>query len=231
MAVGEEAVSEAEAMHELAKQLWERYFKQRVSDDLLNHSLDGYKATVITNNGDGTLTVRRPFDTVSMTLRCPPALAKKAEAGDQVLVVSLGDMSNSFILCATDMEGFGSGDAGEKISLLDFSDIEELETFLVETESGVSETYTVTRDEYGRIVTIEDEDGFETFVTWPEFALEPAENIGYDPTGTDLDSTNVQDAVTELAATRVPMWFGTRQEYNNLPSIDPDVCYCIEEGT
>ena len=26
-------------------------------------------------------------------------------------------------------------------------------------------------------------------------------------------------------------WFGTRAEYNALPSIDPDVCYCIEEGT
>lgn len=200
MAVGEETMSEAEAMHELAKQLWERYFKQRVSDDLLNHSLDGYKATVITNNEDGTLTVRRPFDTVSMTLRCPPALAKKAEPGDQVLVVSLGDMSNSFILCATDMEGFGSGDTGEKISLLDFSDIEELETFLVETESGASETYTVTRDEYGRIVTIEDEDGFETFVEWPEFALTPATKISYNNTGSGASATNVQAALDELFA-------------------------------
>lgn len=26
-------------------------------------------------------------------------------------------------------------------------------------------------------------------------------------------------------------WFGTRAEYNALPSIDPAVCYCIEEGT
>lgn len=225
------AQSEAEAMHELAKQLWERYFKARVSEELLGHSLDGYKATVITNNEDGTLTVKRPFDEISMTLRCPPALAQKAEAGDQVLVVTLGEMSNSFILCATDMEGFGSGDTGEKISLLDFSDIDELETFLVETESGVSETYTVTRDANGRIITIEDEDGFETFVEWPEFALDPAENIGYDPTGTDLDSTDVQSAISELASTRIPMWFGTRQEYNNLPSIDPNVCYCIEEGT
>lgn len=225
------AQSEAEAMHELAKQLWERYIKPRAAEELLGHSLDGYKATVITNNEDGTLTVRRPFDDISMTLKCPPALAQKAEPGDQVLMVTLGEMSNSFILCATDMEGFGSGDAGEKISLLDFSDIEDLETFLVETESGVSATYTVTRDANGRIVTIEDEDGFETFVEWPEFALDPAENIGYDATGTDLDADNVQDAITELATTRIPFWFGTRQQYNNLPSIDPGVCYCIEEGT
>ena len=26
-------------------------------------------------------------------------------------------------------------------------------------------------------------------------------------------------------------WFGTRQEYNALPEIDPDTVYCIEEGT
>ena len=26
-------------------------------------------------------------------------------------------------------------------------------------------------------------------------------------------------------------WFGTRAEYNALPSINPKVCYCIEEGT
>lgn len=26
-------------------------------------------------------------------------------------------------------------------------------------------------------------------------------------------------------------WFGTRTEYNSLPSIDPTICYCIEEGT
>lgn len=229
MAKSASGMSDAEAMHELAKLLWERYFKARASEELLGHSLDGYKASVVVNNADGTLTVQRPFDNTQMTLRCPPALATSAEAGDQVLVVQLGDASNSFILCGTDMGGFGG--AEEKISLLDFSSVDDLETFLIETESGVSETYAVTRDAHGRIVTIEDEDGFETFVEWPEFALDPAVNIGYDPAGTDLESTNVQDAVTELAATRVPMWFGTRQEYNNLPSIDPDVCYCIEEGT
>lgn len=29
----------------------------------------------------------------------------------------------------------------------------------------------------------------------------------------------------------MPFWFGTRAEYNALSEIDPDVCYCIEEGT
>ena len=200
MAETNETMSEAEAMHELAKQMWERYFKQRAIDELLNHSLDGYKATVVNNNGDGTLTVVRPFDNNSMTLKCPPALARKARSGDQVLVVSLGEMSNSFVLCGTDMSGFGSGDAGERVRLLDFSDIEELETFLIETENDVTETYTVTRDSHGRIVTIEDEDGFDTYVQWPEFTLTPADKIGYDNTDSGAQATNVQEAIDELFA-------------------------------
>lgn len=31
--------------------------------------------------------------------------------------------------------------------------------------------------------------------------------------------------------TRTKMWFGTRLEYNALTWLDPDTCYCIEEGT
>lgn len=27
------------------------------------------------------------------------------------------------------------------------------------------------------------------------------------------------------------MWFGTRDQYNALPVIDPTVCYCIKEGS
>ena len=26
-------------------------------------------------------------------------------------------------------------------------------------------------------------------------------------------------------------WFGTRDEYNAIPSPNPNICYCIEEGT
>lgn len=26
-------------------------------------------------------------------------------------------------------------------------------------------------------------------------------------------------------------WFGTREEYNAIPSPNPNICYCIEEGT
>lgn len=139
MAESPETMSEAEAMHELAKQMWERYFKQRAIDELLNHSLDGYKTTVVTNNGDGTLTVIRPFDNNSMTLKCPPALASSAQEGDQVLVVSLGEMSNSFILCGTDMSGFGDGGGGYGVDFL--GDVAQLTVDRLNTTSRVKKYF------------------------------------------------------------------------------------------
>ena len=165
------SMSETEAMSELARLMWERYFKPRASDELLKHSLDGYKAQVITNNGDGTLTVKRPFDETWMTLKCPPALAESAEAGDQVLVIMLGDASNSFILCGTDMSGFGEGSGGQfRPVSFDFSDVGDgYFTETVEDEEGnqVTTIYDVTFDGNGRITKITDTgDGWETAITW-----------------------------------------------------------------
>lgn len=116
---GTQAGSEYEGMAEFAKQLWERYFRRRAIAELKNHALDGYKAQVVSNNGDGTLTVIRPFDAQTMTLRCPPALATWADENTQVLVVSLGDESNSFVLCATNIDGFESTELSDEDPLMD----------------------------------------------------------------------------------------------------------------
>lgn len=105
-------MSETEAMSELTRLMWERYIKPRAIRELLNHSLDGYRAQVETNNGDGTLTVIRPFDSTSVTLKCPASLAESAAEGDQVLVLQLGDPSNSFVLCGADLSGIGGGGGG-----------------------------------------------------------------------------------------------------------------------
>lgn len=232
-----EGMSEAEAMSELARLMWERYMKPRASKELLNHSLDGYKAEVVSNNGDGTLTVIRPFDQISMTLKCPPALAESAEVGDQVLVINLGDASNSFILCGTDMSGFGEGGNGNVFRPVsfDFSDIGDgYFTETVEDEEGnrVTTIYDVTFDANGRIESVTSRtDNWETNVEWGAYERLPASGVGYDPTGTSLQSNTVQGAITELDASIIPTWFGTRQQYNALPSIDPSVCYYIEEGT
>lgn len=175
MAATRENKSELEAMEEFAKQMWERYFKPKASEELLGHSLDGYKATVESNNEDGTLTVTRPFDCCKQTLKCPPALAENAQRGDQVLVVTMGDASNSFILCATDMQGFGSGKAGEKVREMDFTHLYTDGYFTVTTEHHVTETYRIARDSSERIISVTDSDNFTTDVIWPE---EPTQQQG-----------------------------------------------------
>lgn len=97
--------SEAEAMQELASMLWSRFLREKVREEL-THELNGYKAQVVTNNGDGTLTVQRPFETTNLTLKAAASLSG-AVAGDQVLVIGMGDkataLSNAFILCKTDL--------------------------------------------------------------------------------------------------------------------------------
>ena len=199
--------SEVEAMAELAQQMWERYFKAKVIQDLLSHSLDGYKATVTGNNADGTLTVIRPFDSQAQTLRCPPALAQTAQNGDQVLVIQLGDASNSFILCGTDLSGLGDGGSGTgryRPVSFDFSTIEDAAyyTEVVEGPDGdeVSTDYSVTRDQYGRIDSVVNEtDGWGTTVEWGTRQLLPAADVSFDPTGTSLQSNTAQGAISELA--------------------------------
>lgn len=199
-----EGMSEAEAMSELARLLWERYMKPRATKELLNHSLDGYKAQVYSNNEDGTLTVIRPFDNTSMTLKCPPALAESAEAGDQVLVIQLGDASNSFILCGTDMSGFGEGGSGQfRPVSFDFSDIGDgYFTEVVEDKDGnqVTTIYDVTFDINGRIDSVTSRaDNWETEVEWGTYERLPAADVGFDPTGTSLQSNTVQGAIVEVA--------------------------------
>lgn len=97
--------SETEAMSELTSLMWSRYLKEQVRGEL-NHEMNGYKAEVVTNHGDGTLTVKRPFETVQLRLKAASSL-QFAQPGDMVLVVGIGDkskaLSNAFILCKTDM--------------------------------------------------------------------------------------------------------------------------------
>lgn len=97
--------SDAEAMSELTSLMWSRYLKEQVRGEL-NHEMNAYKAEVVTNHGDGTLTVQRPFETVQLRLKAAPSLAY-AQAGDMVLVVGIGDkskaLSNAFILCKADL--------------------------------------------------------------------------------------------------------------------------------
>ena len=192
--------SEAEAMEELARQMWDRYFRYKASE-LLEHSLDGYKATVSQNNGDGTLSVTRPYDNTEVTLKCPPSLAASAGEGDQVLVVTLGNLSNAFVLCKTDLTGLGGGGDSLRPEAYDFGTIPASDYFTETLENGHTTRYNVSLDQHGRIDSITDTaDGFETTIDWGSLTWEDqADEVGYDNSDSGLTATNVQDALDELA--------------------------------
>lgn len=192
--------SEAEAMEELARQMWDRYFRYKASE-LLEHSLDGYKATVSQNNGDGTLSVTRPYDNTEVTLKCPPSLAASAGEGDQVLVVTLGNLSNAFVLCKTDLTGLGGGGDSLRPEAYDFGTIPASDYFTETLENGHTTRYNVEMDESGRIISITDTtDGFETTINWGSLTWkDQADEVGYDNSDSGLTATNVQDALDELA--------------------------------
>lgn len=99
------AVSEVDAMHSFASALWNRFLKRRVQD-MKQQDMLGYRAEVVTNNGNGTLTVQRPFETTVLTLKCAGSMASTAVAGDQVLICAIGGLSNAFILCFADLRNF-----------------------------------------------------------------------------------------------------------------------------
>lgn len=77
-----------EQMAEFADNLWKNYIRPKMSDELRNN-ISYYKAEVVENNGDGTMTVKKPFDN-PVTIPATAAVAEWAEPGAQVLVLCFG---------------------------------------------------------------------------------------------------------------------------------------------
>lgn len=80
--------SENEAMADFAEALWRNYIRPKMLNELQNQ-VSFYKAEVVTNPGNGTLTVKRPFDN-NVTVSCSEDVTTTAAAGDQVIVFVLG---------------------------------------------------------------------------------------------------------------------------------------------
>lgn len=81
-----------EQMAEFANNLWENYIFEKHKQ--ANHStVSYYIATVVTNNGDHTLTIKKPFED-SFTVPCAISVAN-AIAGMQILVVQFGNGNNN----------------------------------------------------------------------------------------------------------------------------------------
>lgn len=94
-------------MEAFADNLWENYMKQKVNA-VLQSNLSAFRAVITARPGGGKLTVKRPFDfdkdgnPVTMTLKCAGSMTTAA-VGTEVLCVSIGSASNSFVLCKADL--------------------------------------------------------------------------------------------------------------------------------
>lgn len=86
-------------MKTLADQLW-NYFQPKL-ERYVGSCVRFYRAEVTANPGSNSLTVRRPFDTVTQTLPCVASIANAA-VGSQVVVLVLGrqngNISNSVVI-------------------------------------------------------------------------------------------------------------------------------------
>ena len=76
------------AMADFAQSLWENYIKQKWEENNIN-GVSFYRAKVVANNHDGTLTVQRPFDN-AITVNCTSGM-RGLSANDQVVVAKLGN--------------------------------------------------------------------------------------------------------------------------------------------
>lgn len=75
-------------MAEFAENLWNNYIKLKIADEL-QQNVSYYKATVVSNPGDGTLSVQRPYDSAYI-IRCIDDLKTTATAGKMVTVLVFG---------------------------------------------------------------------------------------------------------------------------------------------
>lgn len=91
-------MNNAEQMRELAESMW-GYMRPKVAE-MLNKTAYVIRAEV-QSVGETTMTVMRAGDPTALSLPYSASLAGAA-AGDQVLVLAIGGLTNAFVLCKTD---------------------------------------------------------------------------------------------------------------------------------
>ena len=94
-------LNEQQGFYELANNLWEQFFKNRVKEMLVNN-VSYFKAEVKSTASGGKIGVQRPFDNTELHLPYAQSVSG-VQVGDQVLVLVFGDMSNSFIIAKADL--------------------------------------------------------------------------------------------------------------------------------
>ena len=96
-----------ENIREFAESLWQ-YFVPKIEQKMSNN-VRYYRAQVVTNNGDGTLTIQRPYDN-AITVPCVDSM-KEAEVGAQVTVLVFGGtaLKNSIVVADGKVSELGGG--------------------------------------------------------------------------------------------------------------------------
>lgn len=96
-----------ESIRDFAESLWQ-YFVPKIEQKMSN-SVRYYRAQVVTNNGDGTLTIQRPYDN-AVTVPCVDSM-KDAEVGAQVTVLVFGGtaLKNSIVVADGKVSELGGG--------------------------------------------------------------------------------------------------------------------------
>ena len=99
--------NENEMMAEFADNLWKNYIKPKIADELKS-TLTYYRAVVTDNEGDGYLTVQKPYDS-PIKIPCNKTL-EDADIGQSVLVLCFGkgNAQNQFAFATGALEDFYS---------------------------------------------------------------------------------------------------------------------------
>ena len=88
-------MNDSEQMKVLADQLF-LYMKPKIQQ-MMGSAVSFFRAEVVSNPGNNTLVVQRPMETSTLTLPCSSSVAS-ASAGDQVVVLVLGSLSNAVVV-------------------------------------------------------------------------------------------------------------------------------------
>lgn len=78
---------------EFAENLWKNFIRPKTHEEMRN-AVSFYRAKVVTNNGDGTLVIQRPFDS-QIKISCTHELITLATEGTQVIVFVFGGTASS----------------------------------------------------------------------------------------------------------------------------------------
>jgi hypothetical protein len=134
---------------QIAENIW-NYIQPKINKMMSNNILF-FRAQVISNPGDGTLNIQRPFDSTILTLPCLDNM-KDAAANSQVLVMVFGSLSGNNAIVVSDgkFSSIGGGNIGPDYS----GDLNISGNLTVEGSTTLNTLTTTGKTLFGNLVTV-----------------------------------------------------------------------------